>query len=146
LWAGEYTITVIAKDEVNNQVQYTFTITVESWYHQHPDLTTDTDGDGMPDWWEQKFQLDHTVKNAQEDPDGDGFPNWQEYQNNTNPSNSLSHTGPPIITHRRNKESYWYDNPLFWIVASTLTLMVVICMVFVIFRSYKLDKFQRSME
>ncbi len=88
LLPGEYTITVIAKDRVNNQVQKTFTITVEPL--PEPEPIEDTDLDGMFDWWEIQFQTNPEVKDAQEDPDGDGFTNLQEYENNTNPRNEIS--------------------------------------------------------
>jgi hypothetical protein len=41
---------------------------------------TDTDGDGMPDWWELKYGLNRTVNDAGGDPDGDGFSNLTEYR------------------------------------------------------------------
>jgi hypothetical protein len=88
--AGQYTITVLAKDRVNNQVQETFTITVERPIIEE-ETGTDTDLDGMFDYWEDQFQTDKYVKDAQEDPDDDGFINLYEFQNNTNPHDPQSH-------------------------------------------------------
>lgn len=48
-------------------------------------LTLDTDGDGMPDWWEVKYSLNRLVNDAGGDPDGDGWSNLYEYQHGTNP-------------------------------------------------------------
>jgi uncharacterized repeat protein (TIGR01451 family) len=45
----------------------------------------DTDGDGLPDWWEYKYFGDLTHGPA-EDPDGDGLTNLQEYQIYTDPT------------------------------------------------------------
>lgn len=46
----------------------------------------DSDGDGMPDWWEVANGLNpYDPTDAALDPDGDGLTNLQEYQLGTNP-------------------------------------------------------------
>ena len=40
---------------------------------------TDTDGDGMPDWWEIKFGLDREANDRGRDPDHDDVSNLKEY-------------------------------------------------------------------
>lgn len=47
---------------------------------------TDTDEDGMPDWWELKYGLNRLVKDHNDDLDRDGFSNLTEYLLGMNPS------------------------------------------------------------
>lgn len=52
--------------------------------------TVDTDGNGLPDWWELEYfgQLTGTDPNA--DPDHDGMSNLEEFIAGTNPTNAAS--------------------------------------------------------
>jgi len=52
--------------------------------------TTDTDGDGMPDVWEQAHGLNPLINDANLDPDQDGFTNLQEYLAGTDPQSAGS--------------------------------------------------------
>ena len=48
--------------------------------------TPDTDGDGLPDWWEQLYGLDPANgADALVDADGDGWSNLKEFQLSTDP-------------------------------------------------------------
>ena len=52
---------------------------------------SDSDGDGMPDWWEVQYGLDPSSSSGDNgpwgDPDGDGLCNVAEYLAGTNPHN-----------------------------------------------------------
>ncbi len=50
----------------------------------------DTDGDGMPDDWEDAHGLNKFVNDAALDPDRDGFTNLQEYLAGTDPQSAAS--------------------------------------------------------
>jgi hypothetical protein len=49
---------------------------------------TDTDGDGMPDAWEEDNYLNAAVNDAQNDNDNDGLKNIDEYHYRTDPNNT----------------------------------------------------------
>ncbi len=49
----------------------------------------DSDGDGVPDWWEQQY-FGSLVRDGTRDFDGDGFSDAGEYVADTNPTNTLS--------------------------------------------------------
>lgn len=51
---------------------------------------TDTDGDGIPDSWEQTHFGSSTGATASADSDGDGAFNWEEYVADTVPTNTAS--------------------------------------------------------
>lgn len=46
----------------------------------------DSDGDGIPDWWEGRFGSDPVIADADIDLDGDGWSNLVEYQRGTDPT------------------------------------------------------------
>lgn len=51
---------------------------------------SDTDGDGMPDSWEQQYFGSPTAANPNADPDGDGLTNLNEYLAGTDPQDPES--------------------------------------------------------
>ncbi len=56
----------------------------------------DTDGDGLPDWWETE-KFGNLTQTAAADPDADGFSNLQEF---------LAGTSPQIASSRLNFATY----------------------------------------
>lgn len=57
--------------------------------------STDSDGDGIPDWYEVTYNLNPTVNDAGVDSDGDGRTNYQEYQSRVTDYQSQSTTYNP---------------------------------------------------
>jgi hypothetical protein len=54
-------------------------------------VPADTDGDGMPDWWELAYNLNpYSPNDAQMDADGDGMSNLAEFLSGTDPRNASS--------------------------------------------------------
>ena len=56
----------------------------------------DTDGDGLPDAWEQQY-FHHLGVDPDADPDGDGLTNLQEYEQGTDPTDPFNGQ-PPVVT------------------------------------------------
>lgn len=58
----------------------------------------DTDGDGLPDWWESRYGLNPNVSNAAP-ADADWMTDWEEYIADTDPTNSASFFPNIILTN-----------------------------------------------
>lgn len=50
---------------------------------------TDSDCDGLPDWWEEQYFGDLSQEGPQDNPDGDGCNNLEEYRNGTDPTSAV---------------------------------------------------------
>ena len=55
-----------------------------------PKDIADADGDGLPDWWEQRYYGDATAAVPANDDDGDGANNTEEFGADTHPGDSNS--------------------------------------------------------
>ena len=56
----------------------------------------DTDGDGMPDWWEDLHNLSKYTDDRNGDPDGDNVANLDEYKNGMDPN--INNESPTLET------------------------------------------------
>jgi RHS repeat-associated protein len=79
--SGSYTVQVTTQmSRGTATISHTFSVV---------DLTQDTDGDGIPDWWEHTYELDmNNPDDALDDADGDGFTNVAEYNLGTHPGSA----------------------------------------------------------
>ena len=58
--------------------------------------STDTDGDGLPDWWERLFGFSPLIADANGDIDQDGWSNAEEFLRGSNPK--ISNRNPLLVT------------------------------------------------
>lgn len=61
-----------------------------------PGSSEDSDGDGLPDWWEKLFGLNPNLADANGDPDNDGWSNLEEFRRGSNPV--VSNRDPQLVT------------------------------------------------
>ncbi|MCK5112200.1 MAG: hypothetical protein KAQ84_01540 [Thermoplasmatales archaeon] len=82
---GKYIFNITSEDTSGNM---RYTENKEFWITTDID---DVDGDGMPDWWEERYGFDpHDPTDAEQDEDGDGYTNVEEYNNGNNPLKRVS--------------------------------------------------------
>jgi len=77
---GKYKFYIKSEDSLGNKGE---TEKKEFWI---TDDLNDTDGDGMPDWWEEKHDFNpYDPSDGENDEDNDGFTNAEEFKRGTNP-------------------------------------------------------------
>jgi hypothetical protein len=124
--AGQYTITVIVKDEVNNEVKKTFTITVEKEPEVVEPINLDVDWDRMPNWWETRHGLNIYRNDSMEDPDNDGYVNLIEYGGMSDPYDPDSYPEYPFLPEERSENEIIPLNPIFLSMAVLGILILII--------------------
>jgi len=60
------------------------------------DELIDTDGDGLPDWWEAKYFGSPTEAEPGGNPDNDSWPNDEEYSRSSDPQSSSDYYVDPV--------------------------------------------------
>jgi PKD repeat protein len=81
----EYTVNLTVEDLEGLEVSTSLAVEVEI------DADADSDEDGMPDGWENRYELDRFDEtDAEMDADEDGVTNLQEFLDNTDPTNPNS--------------------------------------------------------
>ncbi|MEA3559090.1 MAG: hypothetical protein U9R75_07550, partial [Candidatus Thermoplasmatota archaeon] len=143
--AGNYTITVTATDGVET-IEHQFTLTVNA-LPEVPDQTTDTDSDGMPDWWEEFYGLDpNNEADASADPDGDNITNLQEFKDKTSPSKD---DRIPLVDDTDDDDSEGepddkQSSTMLYVITGVLAVLVLIMLILLLKRSGGKEEFNEE--
>jgi hypothetical protein len=125
---GEHTITLEVQDK-----RYFRTATIKIKIVE--DDTIDSDNDGIPDWWEERYDLDpRNPDDRDEDPDGDGDSNYDEYRGDTDPTDPLSNVGGKKF---EKTDEGWDTELLIAIILIIVIIFIIGAAGFMYYRSLK---------
>ncbi len=135
LQAGTVEIVLSVVDHVGNGAQASTSFTLVR-------RNTDTDKDGIPDWWEFLYEgLDPYTADSDRDLDNDGFTNLEEYLGDDGVGGNDDHTDPtssssaPTIRLEQDDGNIYL--PLLAIIA--IAFIAVAAISFVVIRRRKID-------
>jgi hypothetical protein len=140
---GEYDIMVTVTDVVNKTATDAFTIKIIS-------LDTDTDQDGMPDWWELLYEdLDPNEYDSDKDDDRDGITNLDEYlgddglPGNDDYSDPSDRRSTPQEKERGTTEN---SGDYTFVLIAVIILVVILVLVFMFFNVIKKKRPEQKKE
>ncbi len=90
LWYADMPVQRLADFESGFTRDYKFTVATSDWAYVALDPMQDSNGNGLPDYWNWKYFNNPTNALPDADDDGDGYKNWQEYVAMTDPTDSNS--------------------------------------------------------
>ena len=135
LQVGTVEVILSVEDHVGNRAQASTSFTLV-------DRRTDSDDDGIPDWWEFMYEgMDPYTADSDRDMDNDGFTNLEEYLGSdgvggnddyTDPTNSVS---APTSSLEQDEGNIYL--PLLAII--TISFIAVAAISFLVIRRRKID-------
>ncbi len=127
---GTYTITVRVTDVVNKEVEDSVNVKLISY-------STDSDLDGMPDWWEMQFdRLDPYKDDADLDYDKDGFTNLEEYLGDDGLPDNDDYSNPldkDSVPYRKSDKPSKTGSSLSLMTFAIILIVIVIVILIILF-------------
>jgi hypothetical protein len=132
---GSYVVTVTASDGTET-IEMSFNVNVSEVPEVIiPTEETDTDSDGMPDWWEDLYDLDpEDPSDAMEDLDDDGITNLEEFTGRTSP------------TEDNSEPEEKGTNPVFFIIIAILAILAIVFLALFLLKGSGKDKTEPEMD
>lgn len=136
---GIHTITVRVFDIVDKQATDEILIEIIS-------KTTDTDEDGLPDWWELEFELNRYIADSHKDRDRDDFTNLEEYlgedgePGNDDYSDPTDKNSVPYTqesdpeTDPGSESTSLGENNLLWFILIIIVVIVILIVLFLMLK------------
>jgi hypothetical protein len=139
IYEGEYDVTLTVTDIVGKQSTEKIKINIISYI-------SDTDSDGMPDWWELLYdRLDPNIDDARFDFDRDGFTNIEEYlgddglPDNDDYSNPVDKSSIPHLKDEKSTDRTG-DYTYIWVALIVAIIIIILLLVFMILRKKRIEE------